>query len=191
MIENPISRFSQKYRGHLLHLVAEEYLAFVCRHLPGIEGIILRRLLYGKLFKRLGMKSLIYSGVFLTHTYGIEVGDYFSINSGALIDGRGGIKIGSGVMIGPHTVIVSSSHQTNDFRKPMTSLDHIMEPVTISDDVWIGANAFIRGGVEIGRGAIIGAGSVVLRNVPEFMVAAGNPAKIVKDRRMASSPGRN
>lgn len=95
----------------MLNLLAEEYLGFICRHLPGLEGVLLRRLLYRRLFKRLGGDSLIYAGVFLSHTYNIEAGNNLSINSGAMIDGRGGISIGDGVMIGPYSVIISSTHQ--------------------------------------------------------------------------------
>jgi maltose O-acetyltransferase len=184
--ENPIARFSRKYQGHLLHLVAEEYLGFLFSHLPGMEGILLRRVVYRRLFKKLGKSSLIYSGVHLTHTYGIEAGDFLSINTGALLDGRGGIDIGSGVMIGPNTVIVSSAHQFDIPDAPMTSLDHVMKPVSIMDDVWIGAQAFIKGGLTIGTGAVIGAGAVVLDNVPEHAVVGGNPGRVLKIRQKTS-----
>ncbi len=180
---NPIARFTKKYRGHLLHLATEEYLGFFCRHIPGMEGILLRRAVYGWLFRRLGKSSLIYSGVYLTHTYGIEAGDYLSVNTGALIDARGGVTMGSGVMIGPNAVIVSSAHCFDRTDVPMTSLDHLMEPVSIGDDVWIGAQAFIRGGVTIGRGAVVAAGAIVLDEVPDYKIIAGNPGRIVRDRR--------
>jgi maltose O-acetyltransferase len=179
---NPIARFSKKYQGHLLHLVAEEYLGFIFRHLPGMEGILLRRAVYGRLFRKLGKSSLIYSGVYLTHTYGIEAGDHLSINTGALLDGRGGIEIGNGVMIGPNTVIVSSTHQFDRTDVPMTSLDHLMQPVRIMDDVWIGAQAFIKGGVTIGTGVVVAAGAVVLGDVPDHAMVGGNPARVLKFR---------
>jgi maltose O-acetyltransferase len=182
-IVNPTARFAKKYRGHLLHLAAEEYLGFFCRHIPGMEGILLRRVIYRRLFRRLGRHSLIYSGIYLTHTYGIDAGDYLSINTGALIDARGGITMGSGVMIGPNAVIVSSSHRFDRTDVAMTSLDHIMEPVIIGDDVWIGAQSFIRGGVTIGRGALVAAGAIVLDDVPDYKIIAGNPGRIVRDRR--------
>jgi maltose O-acetyltransferase len=181
-VQNPFARFARKYQGHLLHLVAEEYLGFLFRHLPGMEGILLRRLVYGKLFRRLGSSSLIYPGVYLTHTYGIVAGDHLSVNTGALLDGRGGISLGRGVMIGPNTVIVSSTHQFHRTDVPMTSLDHVMQPVTIGDDVWVGAQAFIRGGVTVGSSAVVAAGAVVLGDVPGRAVAGGNPARVLKLR---------
>jgi len=182
-IESPIKRFSKKYKGYLLHLLAEEYLCFICRYLPGLEGMLLRRMIYAWLFKSLGKSSIIYAGAYLTHTYGIEAGDYFSINTGAMLDGRGGIKMGDGVMIGPYAIIVSSTHHFDKPGESMTSLNHIEQPVTIGDDVWIGAHAFLKGGVIVGSGSIIGAGAIVLDDVPEYTITAGNPAKAVRKRR--------
>jgi len=179
----PVERFLRKYKNNIFHLLEEEYLGFLTRSLPGMEGVLIRRLVYRHLFKNLGMSSLIYAGVYLTHTYGISAGNKLSINTGALIDGRGGITIGEGVMIGPNTVIVSSSHQFERVDMPMTSLDHVMQPVVIADDVWIGANVSVTGGVKIGKGSIIAAGAAVTKDVPEYKIVAGVPAKVIKDRR--------
>lgn len=178
-----IKRFLKKYKKNVVHLILEEYLGYFTRSLPGIEGILIRRLVYRHLYKKIGKSSLIYAGVYLTHTYGIEAGDNLSINTGALLDGRGGIALGDSVMIGPNTVIVSSTHQFDKIDVPMNSLDHIMQPVTIGDDVWIGANTFIKGGVKVGRGSVIAAGSVITKDVPEYKVVAGQPARIVQDRK--------
>ena len=179
----PVKRFLKKYKGNIIHLLLEEYLGFITRSLPGIEGMLIRKLVYHCLCKKLGKSALIYSGVYLTHTYGIEIGNYFSINTGALIDGRGGITIGDSVMIGPNAVIVSSSHQFDKVNVPMTSLDHIMQPLIIENDVWIGANTFVKGGLKIGKGAILAAGAVVEKDVPEYKIVGGVPAKIIGDRR--------
>jgi acetyltransferase-like isoleucine patch superfamily enzyme len=181
-VPSPIARFSKKYQGRLLHILAEEYLGFISRHIPGMEGILLRRLVYGRLLENLGKTSPIYPGVFFTHTYGISAGDNFAVNTGAHLDGRGGIEIGNGVMIGPNVVIVSSTHQFDRTDVPMTSLDHLMQRVRISDDVWIGAQAVIRGGVTIGRGVVLGAGSIVLKDAPDYAVMGGNPARVLKIR---------
>jgi acetyltransferase-like isoleucine patch superfamily enzyme len=126
---------------------------------------------------------MIYSGVYFSHAYGINIGRNFSINTGAHIDGRGGIEIGDGVMIGPYVVIVSSGHQHGQIEKPMTALDHQMDPVTIGDDVWIGAHAVINSGVAIGKGAVIGAGAVVASDVSEYMIVGGVPAKVIGNRK--------
>jgi acetyltransferase-like isoleucine patch superfamily enzyme len=179
----PLERFVKKYRSTLFHLVMEEYAGFLTRNLPSIEGVMIRRMVYKALCRKLGKEALIYPGVYLVHTYGLEIGSRFSVNSGAMIDGRGGISIGSSVMVGPHTVLVSSSHQFKNMLEPMSSRDHIMQPLVIKDDVWIGANAFIKGGVTIGQGVVVAAGSSVLKDVEDFKIVGGIPARTIGDRR--------
>src|SRR5664280_455107 len=183
----PIERFRRKYSGHLCHIWAEEYVGWIVRNLPSIEGMAIRYGLYRFLFKRIKSFALIYPGVYLTHTYGIEIGHRFSVNSGTIIDGRGGIKIGDGVMIGPHTAIYSSGHDFSRPELPMTSLDHIMAPVVIHDDVWIGAHVCIPSGITIGRGTVIAAGAVVVKDVEDYTIVAGVPAKVIGTRRQTSS----
>jgi acetyltransferase-like isoleucine patch superfamily enzyme len=176
-------RFIKKYNKKILFIIAEEYIGFFVRYLPGYLGFLLRFIFYKPLFKRLKFLPLIYPGTYFTHSYGISIGKNFSINSGCVIDGRGGIVIGDNVMIGPNTVIVSSSHQYNNIDKPMTYLDHVFSPVIIENDVWIGANVFIKGGVRIKSHSIIAAGSVVLNDIEEYSIVGGIPAKFIKDRR--------
>jgi len=179
----PFARFIRKNRHTLFHLVLEEYAGFLTRSLPSIEGVVIRRLVYRGLCKKLGSDALIYPGAYLTHTYGMEIGDRFSINSGAILDGRGGMHIGNSVMVGPHAVLVSSTHEHRNLDLPMSSQDHIMQPLNIKDDVWIGANAFIRGGITIGKHAVVGAGACVLGDVADHEIAGGVPARTIGDRR--------
>ncbi len=122
----PIGRFLGRYSGHLFHIWIEEYIGWITRNLPSMEGMLGRYGLYKLLFKKIKSLTLIYPGVYFTHTYGIEAGRNFSVNSGAILDGRGGITIGDGVMIGPHTAIYSSGHNFTQPDRPMTSLDHII-----------------------------------------------------------------
>ena len=102
-----IKRFQRRYSGHLFHIWIEEYIGWFSRNLPSIEGMLVRYGLYKLVFKEIKSFALIYPGVYFTHTYGIEVGRSLSVNSGTIIDGRGGITIGDGVMIGFHTAIYS------------------------------------------------------------------------------------
>lgn len=177
MVNIIIRNFIKQYKSHLLHLEAEEYLGWLTRHLPGMLGVSLRFFVYKILLKKLTSFILVYPGVYLTHTYGISFGKDCSINSGAILDGRGGITIGDYVMIGPHAYIASSSHSYKDLSVPMTSRGHYMKPVAIKNDVWIGANATILGGVTVGKGVIIGAGAVVIEDVPNYNIVGGVPAK--------------
>jgi acetyltransferase-like isoleucine patch superfamily enzyme len=74
---------------------------------------------------------------------------------------------------------------------PMNALDHVMQPVVLENDIWVGAHAFIRGGIRIGTGAVIAAGAVVVRDVPEYKIVGGVPAQVMGDRReMAASQGK-
>lgn len=87
-------------------------------------------------------------------------------------------------MIGPYCFIYTSNHCTKRTDIPMFRQgDSVPRPVIISDDVWIGARVTILPGVHIGKGAIIGAGAVVTKDVPEYAVVGGNPAKIIKYRK--------
>lgn len=185
--QGPIARFLKRYSGHIFHLWMEEYLGWVVRSLPSMEGMAIRYAVYRLLFKRLPSFPLIYPGVYFTHTYGISVGHRFSVNTGALLDGRGGITIGDDVMVGPFAVLSSSGHDLGRPGVPMTSRDHVMDPVAIGNDVWIGAHAVILKGVTIGKGAVVAAGAVVTSDVAPFTIVAGVPANFVKVR--TAAPG--
>jgi acetyltransferase-like isoleucine patch superfamily enzyme len=177
-----IKRFMLKYKDHLFHLWCEETFGWIVRSLPGLFGMVLRWGLYRVLFSELKSFCTIYPGVYLTHTYGLKVGRGFSPNSGALIDARGGIEIGDHVMIGPYAVIVSSNHAFKQISVPMSTLDHVMAPVRIGNDVWIGAHVVITGGVTIGNGVIVSAGAVVTKDVGDYQIVGGVPARIMGDR---------
>lgn len=179
---HPLRRFIAAYRGHLFHLWIEEVLGWLLRSLPGFMPGMLRYAFYRLMFKRVGGLALIYPGVYLTHTYGISVGSGFSINTGAFMDGRGGIDMGDNVMVGPYAVIVSSNHDFRQSRLPMNQCAHTTAPVRIGNDVWIGAHAVISGGVAIGSGAVVAAGAVVTADVADSAIVGGVPATVIGRR---------
>ena len=112
----------------------------------------------------------------------VELGDNSGIGINADLDGK--VVIGDDVMMGPDVTILTRNHEFSRTDIPMNRQGvSEVRAVTISDDVWIGANVIILPGVCVGKGAIIGAGAVVTKNVPEYAVVAGNPAKIVKYRK--------
>jgi len=96
------------------------------------------------------------------------------------------IIIGDDVMIGPGVLIIGHNHHYSDLEIPM-HLQGIRKspPVSIEDDVWIGARATILPGVTIGNGAVIGAGAVIAKNIPPYSICVGNPARIIKSRIIA------
>lgn len=176
-------RFSRKYASHLIHLWLEEWIGWLFRSLPSAIGLLLRALYAKLLFKKIEGIPLIYPGVHFTHTYGLSVGSGFSINTGALIDARGEVIIHNNVMIGPNVVIVSSNHDFRQTGVPMSKKDHILSPVEIFDDVWVGANAIVLAGVTIQRGAVVAAGAVVTSDVAEYKIVGGSPARVIGDRK--------
>ena len=113
--------------------------------------------------------------------YGLSIGSNSGVGRNSIL--QGDITIGNGVMIGPQCIIYTRNHAFERTDIPMFKQGFSnMQPVMINDDVWIGARVTILPGVTIGKGAIIGAGSVVTKDVPEYAVVGGNPAKVIKIR---------
>lgn len=93
----------------------------------------------------------------------------------------GDIRFGDDVLIGPHAVLWGRDHGFEPGTR-IREQPRRKEPIRIGDDVWIGASCVVLKGVTIGSGAVIGAGSVVTRDVPEAAVAVGNPAVVIRYR---------
>ena len=114
----------------------------------------------------------------------IIVGDKFEVNGNVRIvaDCGGKIIIGNSVMIGPNTVIRASNHQFKDAAKDIWLQGQTGGTITIGDDVWIAANVVILAGVRVGSHSVIAAGAVVTKDVPEYSVIGGVPAKLIRKR---------
>lgn len=115
----------------------------------------------------------------------LSIGD----NSGVGIDCEvyGPVTIGADVMMAPDVVIYTSGHAHD--RIDITMIEQGSDetrPVTIGNDVWIGRRAMIMPGVKIGNGTIIGAGAVVTKDVPDYAIVGGVPAKVLKYRNQQS-----
>ncbi|WP_175813625.1 acyltransferase [Burkholderia contaminans] len=125
---------------------------------------------------RIGRDSSIAMGCFVTG-YHISIGDNTVVNRFTYLDGRVPLTIGNNVNISHYTLIQTLTHdpQNPDFVC-------LCKPVVIEDHVWIGARAIISPGVRIGEGAVVGAGSVVTRDVEPYTIVAGNPARFIKER---------
>lgn len=115
----------------------------------------------------------------------IEIGDFSQIGPfSVLLSGEYGIKIGKYVMIGPNCVIAAGNHEFRDLSKPMRfSGSFSAGPIIINDDVWIGANCTIGDNVIIGKGVIIGANSYVNKNIEDYSIVGGVPARYISNRK--------
>jgi Acetyltransferase (isoleucine patch superfamily) len=134
----------------------------------------------------LGEDSYIYSTIVIHCPERVSIGSRVSIAEFVHMWGGGGITIGNDVMIAAHTIISSQTHDPN---APLFRETQIMKPVVIEDNVWIGSGAIILPGVHIGTGSVIGAGSVVTKDVPPGSVVVGGPSKVI--RQLGQGGGQN
>ncbi|MEU0094955.1 acyltransferase [Kribbella sp. NPDC006257] len=126
----------------------------------------------------MGERSYIAAHAYVTGK--ITLGADTTINPYAVVRGR--ITLGDGVRIGAHASLIAFNHGTAPDR-PIFQQPHTALGITVGDDVWIGSNVIIVDGVTIGPHSIIGAGAVVTKDVEEWSVMVGNPARKIRDRR--------
>ena len=142
----------------------------------------IRVLIWKKRLKSCGEKVIICSGTRLQVAKNISIGNNVRIGERSRLSAVGGITIGNNVSFGPEVVIWSSNHNYYSPESLPFDKKSKLKPVTIEDNVWIGARVCIAPGVTIGEGAVIAIGAVVTKDVPSCAVVGGNPAKILKYR---------
>lgn len=128
---------------------------------------------------KIGNGSSVHMGCRFFSLKNVEIGRDTIIGQDIFIDGRDTVIIGNHVDIASSVMIYNSEHDVNDENFLATN-----EPVEIGDYVFIGPRVIILPGVKIGRGAIIAAGAVVTKDVPEFTIAGGVPAKEIGERKL-------
>ena len=172
----PVPRFLclAAYYGLARHLPAST-------NRPGRFARPIRAAICRRLFARAGRDINVEQGAWFGAGSRIELGD----RSGIGLDDRlyGPVGIGNDVMMGPEVMIFTRNHLFD--RLDLTIREQgsaAEEAVTIADDVWIGARAIILPGVTIARGAVVAAGAVVTRDVPEYAIVGGNPARVIRLR---------
>ncbi len=110
--------------------------------------------------------------------YNIEMGDNFYANHNLTVLDAAKVSIGSNVFIGPNCSIYTAGHPL-EVESRNAGLEYAY-PITIEDNVWIGGGVTILPGVTIGGGTTIGAGSIVTKDIPSGVVAAGNPCRVIR-----------
>jgi transferase hexapeptide repeat containing protein len=141
--------------------------------------------LYGRRTALIGYNTNIHPTVILREPQNIEIGYNCYFNHNTILNGGHGkakLRIGNYVQTGPNVAFYVSNHNTMNSGVPIKEQGYREADIIIEDDVWIGANSVITSGVHVGKGAIIGAGSVVTKNIPSYAIAAGTPAKVIKQR---------
>ncbi len=168
----------KKIIGIALYNVIGKHLPASCSNVKiGQRGFraFCAKLMLNKCGKKVNIEK---GAVFSTK---VELGDSSGIGINAQIGGK--CIIGNNVMMGPQCIVYTKNHKFDDTEIPMIKQGFQEEKaVVIGDDVWIGGRVIILPGVHIGSHSIIGAGSVVTKDVPEFAIVAGNPATVKKYR---------
>jgi galactoside O-acetyltransferase len=172
--------------------------------IPGAIGVRVRKI-WLENYLRVGKNLIIGERVSFICPQNIKIGDFTSIGNNSFFCAVGGyiyvgnqvafnqgvhinasvcgeIRIGKMCLFGPNVIVRTANHQFSDPEKYIRDQGHKCANVTIEDDVWIGANAVILPGVRIGKGAVIGAGSIVVVDIPSMGIAVGVPAKVIKYR---------
>lgn len=142
----------------------------------------LRELFYKKSCLSCGDVLCVMPYSVMSYAKNISLGERVYINSFSMLVAKDKITIGNNVLIGPHVIINSGMHNYINADLNINKQGHSTAPIIIEDDVWIGANSIILPGVTIGKGAVIGANSLVNKNVESYSIVGGTPAKIIKNR---------
>lgn len=149
--------------------------------IPGRAGNFIRGLAYGVLIKAEG-SMYIEPGTNIRGVRQLSCGKRVSLGRGTQLICRGGLRIGSHVMMGPGVRIITNGHVMDRTDQLMRDQGLYEKPVQIGDDVWIGANVVVLPGVRIGTGSVIAAGSIVTKDVPEYALMGGVPARLIRIR---------
>jgi len=131
---------------------------------------------------RLGERVTLRRGVVIAGNGLLAIGDGTTINEGCRISAFHDVRIGAGCLFAPCVSVLDIDHSFDTRAVPLKDQGYRTAPVVIGDEAWLGANAVVLRGVRIGRGAIVGANSVVTRDVPDYAIVGGVPARLLRMR---------
>lgn len=142
-----------------------------------------------ELSRHIGPGAEIAPNVSIANPENIVAGRVLHLGAGSFVWAgpslRGRVVIGDDVTLGPRAMVTAANYRFND-GQPVRANAMDEKEIVIGDDVWIGAYAIVLPGARIGRGAIIGAGSVVTGTIPDWAIAVGSPARVVGQRRISA-----
>ncbi|SHE82929.1 maltose O-acetyltransferase [Cnuella takakiae] len=141
---------------------------------PDVIAGILKELIPGA-----GAALTIQPPFFCDYGYNIWMGEKVFFNFNCVVLDVAPVRIGSRTMFGPNVQIYTATHPIDPVER--ASGVEFAKPITIGEDVWVGGSAVICPGVNIGDRSIIGAGSVVTKDIPAGVIAAGNPCKVIRE----------
>ncbi len=144
-------------------------------------AIPVRRILAQKIFRSCGDGVIFHHNVLFSTGSNISIGDHSLINRYVMLDDRAEISIGAFVMVAAGVTIETHTHPFDDFSLPIAYGGRSGLPVTVGDNSVLGYNTVLMAGVNVGYRCIIGANSVVTRDIPDYTVAGGVPAKPIKE----------
>ena len=134
-----------------------------------------------KLLGKTGKSFFIEPPFRCDYGYNIELGENFYANYNLTILDCAKVTIGDNVMIGPNVALYTAGHPIH--HEPRVAGWEFARPISIGDNAWIGGNTVINPGVRIGKNTVIGSGSVVTKDIPDNVVAVGNPCRVIKEIR--------
>ncbi len=154
-----------------------EELAFLFNSLPPSKRAEKDNLMK-KIFGKVGKNAFIRSTLYVDYGYNTEVGDNFYANHNLTILDCAKVKFGDNVFIAPNCGFYTAAHPL-DAKERNTLLEYA-KPIFVGNNVWIGAGVHVMPGVTIGDNTVIGGGSVVTKDIPSDVVAAGNPCRVLR-----------
>lgn len=183
MFNTKIENTFNKYLPNILRRLACVIIDFI-KYIPFNSVMKLRNFCYRFALNEMGENCNICDGVTIRNPRNLSLGKRVSIHPYTMIGAMGKITIGNDCGISSGCTLLAVNHNQTDTSIPMKEQGITCDPITIGNDVFIGANATILGNTKIGEGSFIGAGAVVSGEISPYSIVVGNPGRILFNRKV-------